>query len=141
LFRFQNEVEGIFPVTHLRVATPWFLTALSLLTVSVLLWPLAAAAKRPPVKTSTVRVEAGKPSEVAFVLTPKSVPRGTVTFTVVNEGLRAHDFTIAGKKTAIIGPGGSARLTVSLSKAKGYVYFCTIAGHAVAGMKGVLKVT
>ena len=88
-----------------------------------------------------MRVEAGKPTEFAFVLTPKTVPRGTVTFVVVNEGMRAHDFTIAGKKTAILAPGASAKLTVSLPKAKGYVYFCTIAGHAVAGMKGVLKVT
>jgi uncharacterized cupredoxin-like copper-binding protein len=108
---------------------------------AVLLWPISAEARRPPVKTSTVRVEAGKPTEFAFALTPKTVPRGTVTFLVVNEGMRAHDFTIAGRKTPIIGAGGSAKLTVNLTKAKGYVYFCTIAGHAVAGMKGVLKVT
>jgi uncharacterized cupredoxin-like copper-binding protein len=118
-----------------RVAT------LGLFTTAVLLWPLTAEAKRPPAKTSTVRVEAGMPTEFAFAVTPKTVPRGTVSFVVVNEGMRAHDFTIAGKKTAIIAPGGSAKLTVRLTKPKGYVYFCTIAGHAVAGMKGVLKVT
>ena len=106
-----------------------------------MLGPLPAEAKRPQPKASIVRVEAGKPTEFAFVLTPKSVPHGTVTFMVVNEGMRAHDFTIAGKKTAILAPGVSAKLTVNFTKAKGYVYFCTIAGHAVAGMKGVLKVT
>jgi uncharacterized cupredoxin-like copper-binding protein len=113
---------------------------------ALLLWPLEAGARKPAhsatkPKPSTVRVEAGKPSEFAYTVSPKTVPRGTVTFLVVNAGARAHDFTIAGKKTAILGPGGSAKLTVTFKKARGYVYFCTIAGHAVAGMKGVLKVT
>ena len=122
-------------MTHLRVVT------LGLFAAAAMLGPLPAEAKRPQPKTPTVRVEAGKPTEFAFVLTPKTVPHGTVIFFVVNEGMRAHDFTIAGKKTAILAPGASAKLTVKLTKAKGYVYFCTIAGHAVAGMKGVLKVT
>ena len=128
-------------MTHLRVA------ALGLLTASaLLLWPLDSGARNPAhhstkPKSSTVRVAAGKPSEFAYTLSPRTVPRGTVTFLVVNEGARAHDFTIAGKKTAILGPGATARLTVTFKKARGYVYFCTIAGHAVAGMKGVLRVT
>jgi len=121
-------------VTRFRVAT------LGLLVASMLVWPLQAGATH-PTKTSLVRVEAGKPTEYAYVLSPKSVPRGTITFVVVNDGKRAHDFTIAGKKTPILAPGQSTTLTVTLLKPKGYAYFCTIAGHAVAGMKGVLRVT
>ena len=75
------------------------------------------------------------------MLTPKTVHRGTVTFLVVNDGKRAHDFKIAGKRTTLIAPGQSAKLTVTLSKPGSYVYFCTVAGHAVAGMKGFLRVT
>ena len=75
------------------------------------------------------------------MLTPKTVHHGTVTFVVVNDGKRAHDFKIAGKRRPMIGPGQSAKLTVTLSKPGSYVYYCTVAGHAVAGMKGLLKVT
>jgi uncharacterized cupredoxin-like copper-binding protein len=108
--------------------------------VTAVLWPLPASARQ-PAKPSVVKVEAGKPTEYAYVVSPKTVPRGTVTFVVLNEGKRSHDFKIAGKKTPILTPGESASLTVTLAKPKSYVYFCTIAGHAVAGMKGVLRVT
>jgi len=103
----------------------------------MLLLPLAASASRVS-KGTTVRVDA---TEFAFVLSAKTVPRGAVTFLVVNDGMRAHDFSIAGRRTALIAPGHSAKLTVAFRKARSYVYFCTVAGHAVAGMKGVLRVT
>ena len=75
------------------------------------------------------------------MLTPKTVPHGTVTFVVVNDGSAPTTSRSPGRRRPILGPGASAKLTVTLTKAKGYVYFCTVAGHAVAGMKGVLKVT
>jgi uncharacterized cupredoxin-like copper-binding protein len=70
-----------------------------------------------------------------------SVPHGTVTFKVVNKGALQHDFSINGKKTALINPKGSATLTVTFAKAGSYPYTCTVPGHAAAGMKGTLKVT
>ena len=134
MFRFHICAKGSFHVTRLRVTT------LGLLTATAVLWPLPASAGQ-PAKPTVVRVEAGKPTEYAYVVTPKTVSRGTVTFVVLNEGKRSHDFTIAGRKTPILTPGESTSLTVKLTKPKSYVYYCTIAGHAVAGMKGVLKVT
>ena len=87
---------------------------------------------------STVAVTAGKPSELAFTLNKKSVAKGAVVFSVTNKGKLSHDFKISGKKTALIAPGKTVKLTVTFTKAGKFPYLCTVAGHAPAGMKGVL---
>jgi len=79
-------------------------------------------------------------TEFKFKLSKLTVPHGSVTFTVVNKGKVAHDFKIAGKKTALIKPGKSAKLAVTLKAGK-YPYLCTVPGHAAAGMKGTLRAT
>jgi uncharacterized cupredoxin-like copper-binding protein len=79
-------------------------------------------------------------TEFKFALSTKSATHGSVTFTLVNKGKLAHDFKIAGKKTAQIAPGKSAKLTVTLKAGK-YPYLCTVPGHAQAGMKGTFVVT
>jgi uncharacterized cupredoxin-like copper-binding protein len=71
----------------------------------------------------------------------KTVKRGSVTFVVTNRGAKPHDFKIAGKRTPNLAPGTSARLTVTFAKPGNYLFFCTVPGHAVAGMKGALRVT
>ena len=88
-------------------------------------------------KATTVTVTA---KEFKFVLSTKTAPHGAVTFKVVNKGKLAHDFKISGKKTALIAPGKSATLKVTLSKGS-KPYLCTVAGHASFGMKGVFKAT
>jgi plastocyanin len=78
-------------------------------------------------------------TEFKFVLSPASAKAGSVTFTLVNKGKVPHDFSIAGKKTALISPGKSGKLTVTLKAGK-YPYKCTVPGHAAAGMKGTFVV-
>jgi uncharacterized cupredoxin-like copper-binding protein len=79
-------------------------------------------------------------SEFKFKLSTKTVSApGAVTFTVVNKGKIPHDFKIAGKKTPLLKPGKSAKLTVTLKKGK-VAYLCTVAGHATLGMKGTITV-
>ena len=78
-------------------------------------------------------------TEFHFKLSKTSVPHGSVTFTFVNKGKLAHDFKIGGKKTVLVKPGKSAKLTVTLKKGKA-AYLCTVPGHAAAGMKGTLTV-
>jgi uncharacterized cupredoxin-like copper-binding protein len=78
-------------------------------------------------------------TEFHFKLSKTSVPHGSVTFTIVNKGKLPHDFKIGGKKTPLVKPGKSAKLTVTLKKGKA-AYLCTVAGHAAAGMKGTLTV-
>ena len=90
--------------------------------------------------TSTVAVTAGKPSEFRFTLSKRTVPTGTVTFRVVNRGAIAHDFRIAGKKTATLARGRSGSLRVTFRRAGKYAFLCTLPGHAAGGMKGTLTV-
>ncbi len=78
-------------------------------------------------------------TEFHFKLSKTSVPHGSVTFTLVNKGKLAHDFKIAGKKTVLVKPGKTAKLTVTLKAGKA-AYLCTVPGHAAAGMKGTLTV-
>jgi uncharacterized cupredoxin-like copper-binding protein len=78
-------------------------------------------------------------TEFHFKFSKTSVPHGSVTFTLVNKGHVAHDFKIGGKKTPLVKPGKSAKLTVTLKAGK-IAYLCTVAGHAAAGMKGKLTV-
>jgi uncharacterized cupredoxin-like copper-binding protein len=95
-----------------------------------------AALAAPAHKTATVTVTA---TEFKFKLSPNSAKAGSVTFNIVNKGHLGHDFAIAGKKSAMIAPGKSAKLTVTLKAGK-YPYSCTVPGHAAAGMKGTLTV-
>jgi uncharacterized cupredoxin-like copper-binding protein len=78
-------------------------------------------------------------TEFKFALSSTSAKAGSVTFTLVNKGHIAHDFSIAGKKTPVISPGKTAKLTVTLKAGK-YPYKCTVPGHAAAGMKGTFTV-
>ena len=96
-----------------------------------------ALAARTHAAGAAVKVTA---SEFKFVLSTKTVPAGSVTFTVVNKGKLAHDFKIGGKVTPLISPGKTAKLVVTLKKGS-FPYLCTVPGHAAAGMKGTLKVT
>jgi uncharacterized cupredoxin-like copper-binding protein len=79
-------------------------------------------------------------TEFKFKLSKASVPHGAVTFTVVNKGKISHDFKIGGKKTPLLKPGKSAKLSVTLKAGKA-PYLCTVPGHAKLGMKGTLRVT
>ncbi len=116
------------------------LTAKSMVLVAVVSLVVAVSAFASSSAT-TVSVTAGKPSELRFTLSKKTVPRGSVTFKVANRGTLSHDFKIAGKKTKLLAKGKSATLTASFPKAGKYAFLCTVSGHAAGGMKGVLTVT
>jgi len=76
-------------------------------------------------------------SEFKFVLSKKSVPRGTtVIFTVTNKGKIPHDFKINGKKTPVLKPGKKATLRVVFRTKGSIAFLCTLPGHAQGGMKG-----
>ena len=99
---------------------------------------LVTSATSAPTATA-VTVTAGKPAELRFTLSKKSVAKGAVTFKVTNKGVLEHDFKIAGKKTARLKPGKTATLKVTLKPGK-TPFLCTVAGHAAGGMKGTLTV-
>jgi uncharacterized cupredoxin-like copper-binding protein len=109
-----------------RVAT----IVASITVLGSLAAPSLAAPSHAVAKSVTVTA-----TEFKFKLSATTAPMGTVIFTVVNKGKVTHDFKIAGKKTPLLKPGKSAKLTVTLKAGK-YKYICTVAGHAAAGMKG-----
>jgi uncharacterized cupredoxin-like copper-binding protein/cytochrome c2 len=104
-------------------------------------------------KPTVITVTAGKPSELGFKLSKLSlIAVGKVTFKVTNKGALSHDFKICtaivksaaknscvGKSTPLLKPGKSATLTVTLKKGA-HEYLCTVAGHAAAGMKGLVGI-
>ena len=96
-----------------------------------------AASSKQAVTPPKITVSA---TEFKFALLPKTAKKGTVVFTVVNKGKTAHDFKIAGKKTPQVSAGKRTTLRVTFKKAGRYPYLCTVPGHALAGMKGVLVV-
>jgi uncharacterized cupredoxin-like copper-binding protein len=134
-------------MTRLRVLTFGFVSAL------MLAWAVPALAHPAKAAGTTVKVTAGKPSELAFTLSTKTVKTGSVSFKITNQGTLPHDFFVcssnkggsadscSGKGTALITPGSSATLTIKFTKTGTYEYMCTVPGHAAAGMKGDLKVT
>jgi len=97
---------------------------------------LAAPAHSTRSAATAVKVTA---TEFKFALSTKTAKHGSVVFTVVNKGKLAHDFKIGGKKTAMLAPGKSGKVTVTLKAGK-FPYICTVPGHAQAGMKGTFVV-
>jgi uncharacterized cupredoxin-like copper-binding protein len=111
------------------------------LALGVALAALVVAAPvtaRPAAATATTVTVTMK--EFKYVLSKKTVPHGKVTFKLVNKGKLPHDLKIAGKKSKLIKPRKTGFLTVTLKAGK-VPYVCTVKGHAIAGMKGTLRVT
>jgi plastocyanin len=80
-------------------------------------------------------------TEYHFRLSQTSAPVGTVVFTVVNDGMDVHNFSIAGKTTPDIQAGASARLSVNFTSAGSQPYLCTIGTHAADGMQGTFTIS
>jgi len=101
---------------------------------------LASARTESPARAAATTISvSGK--EFSFRLSNASIPKPeTVTFSFHNVGTMAHDFDIGGKKTPLIGPGKTTRMTVTFHEKGRFKYLCTVPGHAEAGMKGVFTV-
>lgn len=121
-----------------RVATVLAIALVALASIAGLAAQRAAAESNAAAATTKVTVVA---TDFKFRLSKTKVAKGAVVFTLVNKGKSAHDFKIAGKKTPLVRPKKTAKLTVVFKKPGKYHYLCTVPGHAAAGMKGVLTVT
>ena len=65
---------------------------------------------------------------------------GRVTFVVRNTGDDGHDFRVSGggatKRSPLLAPGRSVRLTMTLRKGVRYRFWCAVGSHAKKGMSG-----
>ena len=70
------------------------------------------------------------------------VPAGPVVVHVTNSGSQVHNlsFPALGKDSGDIQPGQAATMDLGVLAAGTYDMVCTIAGHAAAGMTGMLHV-
>ena len=72
----------------------------------------------------------------------RSVKRGLIRLNVKNTGRVQHNIVFRGKGgTKVLKHNQRTVLNVVLTKAGRYYYFCSVKGHAAAGMKGYLRVT
>jgi uncharacterized cupredoxin-like copper-binding protein len=78
-----------------------------------------------------------------FELTPStlSVPPGTTTLTVSNEGAVAHNLSIDGHTTATIDGGETTTLDISDLSPGEHTMLCAVPGHEAAGMTGTITIT
>jgi nitrite reductase (NO-forming) len=84
--------------------------------------------------------------EFGFTLSETTVPCGTVTFVMTNNGTVTHNFVLSGAvpATSGVGPTINPKQTVSMATTVvpgSFDYLCSIPGHAESGMKGTLTVT
>jgi len=128
----------------MRNLSRYLLPAALAFVLAVAVVPLAGAGTARSDSTAAatiVKVKAGAPTPFAFKLSTKTLAKpGKVIFEVKNVGKLMHDFKIAGKKTALLQPGTTAKLIVTFKTKGKYPYKCTVPGHAAAGMKGVFVV-
>jgi uncharacterized cupredoxin-like copper-binding protein len=130
----------------------WIGLMLALAAGATAIW-VSTAAAHGVVRTQRVTVTAGKPSEFRFQLSKKTVKLGKVVFEVVNKGALTHDFKVCakparstlsttcnGKGSRKLSPNKKIALTVVFKHKGRFEYLCTVAGHAAAGMRGVLTV-
>ena len=84
-------------------------------------------------------------SEFTITLPSKSLSAGPYTFKVSNKGKFAHDLVVDGpgvqdKTSAIVAPGSTGDLTVTLQKGS-YEFYCSVDGHKDMGMDVTVQVT
>ena len=117
-------------MAHARAVALPTAVLLALLVAST---PRAGEARSSRALDMSVTVTA---KDYSFSLSEKTSAVGKVTFSVKNSGKKDHSFQIAGKKTSVLKPGKSAKLTVSLGKAGSFTYQSTVGDDAKKGHEG-----
>jgi nitrite reductase (NO-forming) len=85
-------------------------------------------------------------SETEFKITPAAphAAAGKITITVKNNGTIPHALAVQTpsglKRTPSISAGGTATLTIDVSKAGTYTFYCPLSNHRALGMQGELVV-
>ncbi len=97
-------------------------------------------------KSGTLAIAADPSGQLKFTKSTLSAKAGKVTISFTNKSPVGHNLTIQeGTNGKILGAtptfqGGSQTVTVNLKPGM-YTFFCSVPGHRMAGMHGVLTVS
>jgi plastocyanin len=92
---------------------------------------------------TTLRISANAKGAMKFDRSTLRAKPGVVTISMKNPVVVPHNVAIRGNGVRKLGKvvlkGGTSTVTATLRKGR-YVFFCSVAGHEKAGMKGTLIV-
>jgi len=105
---------------------------------------VATAAQKPATEQNgTLEIDADPTGQLRFLASSASATAGKVTLRMKNMSSTPHDIAVQGGGLNQIGPivsnGGVSTVSVTL-KPGTYTFYCSVDGHAAAGMKGTLTV-
>ena len=134
--------------TRLWAAIAASLAFFLVITITLAFSGSAAVPTAAPSESSDAPAAADTSFDVSlaeFAIDPAEItaPAGTaLTFNISNAGQASHDYTIdAGPQSEEVPAGGSTTLEVPSLDSGKYRVFCSLPGHADAGMEATLTVT
>lgn len=94
-------------------------------------------------KNGVVEIDADPTGQLKFLASSASATPGKVTLRMKNMSSVMHDISIRGQGINLVGPivsnGGVSTVSTTL-KPGAYEFYCSVDGHAAAGMRGILTV-
>ncbi len=117
--------------------------------VPVLIAVLALAVAGVALGGGTLKISADKTNKLAFNKKALKTTAGKITIVMANPSILPHNVAVRAGTTAkskliakgkVVSKGGVSRVTVVLKKGK-YRFVCTVPGHELGGMWGILTVT
>ncbi len=94
-------------------------------------------------KAGVVEIDADPTGQLKFLASSASASAGQVTLRMKNMSATPHDIAIKGGGLNQVGPvvtnGGTSTVSAAL-KPGTYQFYCSVDGHAAAGMRGTLTV-
>jgi len=103
-----------------------------------------SATPAPAGGSEKLSLEANPEGQLKYNKTALSAKAGKVSIDFTNMASLAHNMTVASASGAVVGAtptfqGGSKTLTLNL-KPGTYKFYCSVPGHRMAGMEGMLTV-
>jgi plastocyanin len=139
-----------FPVTTLACNTAYSFSVIALdtsgrrsIAATTTATTAACAPGPPPPPGGGTVLDLSTSGQIGFSTHALTAPAGQVTIRLTNVSGLDHNIALQGNGVALVGPvvtSGISSVTGTLA-AGTYTFYCTLSGHAGAGMSGTLTVT